>query len=383
MQRIKSWFRGLPQTQQKSGGGDPQINAPLYSEKVAEALATIAQWDRQHRRKGKNPAPYLLHPLAVSAYVWDEGGNEDEAIAALFHDSIEDWDELTIDKSEIRPTLERFGQRVLEIVEACTDGEPEPNATKPPWFKRKIDHISKIKNSNDLGILRVVAADKLSNLRSVISDLRGEKEPTREESWSHFKGGVFGTEWYYQSMCDAVSGLDDNSRLFRSLKAELATLQTIIDPLRNQLSDRANEIQQALPKKIRQIFPEELNEKTTALVFSFEFARREKLINAQVANGTLCRDWIGDSGLSEQLTHAMNAEGDYWVYENWFKGGAKVHHASCRYCQNGNGQYSTRVTNPQGEWFGPFTTRQQAIERALDTHRNTTECKVCAAGGIE
>ena len=370
-------FSQLFRRRKRVAAGDSQAHDYLYSEKVGEALSTIAQWDRAHERKGVRSVPYLLHPLTVSAYVWDEGGSEDEAIAALFHDSIEDWNELTVDQATIRPTLELFGPRVVKIVEACTDGEPEHGAPKPPWFKRKIDHIARIQNSDDLGILRVVAADKLSNLRSMLNDLRGESSPTRNELWSHFKGGVFGTEWYYQSMVNAVGGLGKSSRLLGGLNEELAKLGDLIDPLRSQLSDQAIEIQQSLSKRVRQQFPSELNDEINALAFSFEFARRKNLPDSEGAVKKLGHEWMGDPELPERVIEDMNAEGDYWVYENWFKGGARVHHASCRYCQNGNGQYPTEVKNPKGEWFGPYLTRQQAMERALYTRRTSTECKVC------
>jgi (p)ppGpp synthase/HD superfamily hydrolase len=58
---------------------------PRYS----DALQWAAELHGQQERKGK-PVPYLSHLIAVSGLVWEDGGDEDQAIAALLHDAIED-----------------------------------------------------------------------------------------------------------------------------------------------------------------------------------------------------------------------------------------------------------------------------------------------------
>ncbi|MBI2970772.1 MAG: HD domain-containing protein, partial [Gammaproteobacteria bacterium] len=58
-------------------------------------------------RKG-TAVPYLSHLLSVCALVLKHGGNEDEAIAALLHDALEDHpEEVTRDD-----LVERFGPEV-------------------------------------------------------------------------------------------------------------------------------------------------------------------------------------------------------------------------------------------------------------------------------
>ena len=61
--------------------------------------------------------PYISHLLGVTALVIEHGGDEDQAIAALLHDAIEDTD-ATYEQIE-----ERFGIRVARIVRECSDAE--------------------------------------------------------------------------------------------------------------------------------------------------------------------------------------------------------------------------------------------------------------------
>jgi len=269
--------------------------ATLYSEEVERALATIARWDRTHARKGRAGIPYLLHPLAVAAFVWDEGGDEEEAIAGLFHDAIEDWDQLDVPRPEIEPMIRTFGERVLAIVNACTDGEPEPGTPKAPWRSRKVEHIDKIRALTDPGIWRVTAADKLSNLRAVFDDLRGT-DPARYEAWAHFKGGVFGTEWYYERMTDAVGHLGDGSRLLGNLRDGVTTLRQMLDPLRELLVEDAAQVRVALagiPEA-----PDELRNEDDLRLFSLEVARRRRdAPDARVAIEQLVGDWYGEAAL--------------------------------------------------------------------------------------
>ena len=80
-------------------------------------------------RKGTN-APYLAHLLGVASIVLDDGGNEDEAIAALLHDAAEDQG----GRARLEDIRSRFGNAVAKIVEDCTDSWDTP---KKPWAERK------------------------------------------------------------------------------------------------------------------------------------------------------------------------------------------------------------------------------------------------------
>ena len=53
------------------------------------AFAYAHEVHRDHTRKG-NGFPYIGHLMGVASIVIDDGGTEDEAIAALLHDAPED-----------------------------------------------------------------------------------------------------------------------------------------------------------------------------------------------------------------------------------------------------------------------------------------------------
>ncbi len=134
--------------------------------------------------------PYITHLMGVASLVLEAGGDEDLAIAALLHDVVEDCGG--------RPMLTQvrrlFGKRVAEIVDGCTDAYVIP---KPAWRKRKENYIRRLKKEGADTRL-VSAADKLNNVRSILSDYRASGESV----WSRFNGGRDGTVWYYRTLRD-------------------------------------------------------------------------------------------------------------------------------------------------------------------------------------
>ena len=157
------------------------------SKRFNQALAYAAELHAEQPRKGTT-IPYISHPLAVAAIVLEHGGDEDEAIAALLHDAIEDAGGDSV-RREIRA---RFGDAVEEIVEGCTDSDVTP---KPPWRERKEAYIEHAKDASR-SVLLVSASDKLHNGRAILSDYRS----LGESLWGRFNGGKEGTLWYYRSL---------------------------------------------------------------------------------------------------------------------------------------------------------------------------------------
>lgn len=156
-----------------------------------EALAYAAQLHREQRRKGSR-VPYISHLLAVTATVIEHGGDEDEAIAALLHDSVEDQGGAAT-REQVRL---RFGERVAAVVDGCTDTDVTP---KPPWQGRKTAFIEALRVANH-SVHLVVAADKLHNAGSTLADYRR----IGDEVWERFSGGREGTLWYYRSAVDIL-----------------------------------------------------------------------------------------------------------------------------------------------------------------------------------
>ncbi|WP_199248464.1 HD domain-containing protein [[Phormidium] sp. ETS-05] len=162
----------------------------MLSERFNQALVYAAQLHANQKRKGSD-VPYVAHLLGVASIALEYGAGEDEAIAALLHDAIEDQGGPAT-REEIR---RRFGDTVTAIVDGCTDAETIP---KPPWRQRKEAYIAHIANAS--GQVRLVsAADKLHNSRSLLKDYR----LIGDALWDRFSGGKEGTLWYYRSLVTA------------------------------------------------------------------------------------------------------------------------------------------------------------------------------------
>jgi len=133
--------------------------------RYAQAVAWATELHAHQTRK-VGDIPYLSHLLSVSAMVLEDDGDEDEAIAGLLHDAVEDvGGEPLLDEIRLR-----FGKKVADIVDGCSDSYGDP---KPPWAERKQQYIDHLEEGGVAEpVLRVVAADKLHNARSVLVDLR-------------------------------------------------------------------------------------------------------------------------------------------------------------------------------------------------------------------
>jgi (p)ppGpp synthase/HD superfamily hydrolase len=152
------------------------------------ALGYAARIHAKQFRKGTK-RPYVAHLLGVASTVLTHGGDEDEAIAALLHDAVEDQG----GKPRLRDIGRKFGGRVARIVAGCSDADAE---LKPPWLERKEHYLGHLRRGADSSVRLVSAADKLYNARETLADLRKDHGAV----WSRFKGGKQGTLWYYQEV---------------------------------------------------------------------------------------------------------------------------------------------------------------------------------------
>ncbi|MCP9850434.1 HD domain-containing protein [Cyanobium sp. Morenito 9A2] len=154
------------------------------SHRYSDALQWASELHREQTRKGK-PVPYISHLIAVSGLIWEDGGDEDQAIAGLLHDAIED-----AGQSEASIAA-RFGGRVAAIVADCTDTVVgRTGEHKEPWLTRKTRYVASLEHK-PLDSLRVTAADKAHNARDLVLDARRETS-----SWERFNAGLEGTAWY-------------------------------------------------------------------------------------------------------------------------------------------------------------------------------------------
>ncbi|MEV4419484.1 HD domain-containing protein [Patulibacter sp. NPDC049589] len=168
---------------------------PLTTERFDEALVYASRHHRRQLRKGGR-IPYVAHLLAVASIVLEMETTEDEAIAALLHDVIEDGGGMAA-HAEI---AERFGPDVARIVLANSDSVTG-DADKAPWHDRKREYLERIAHEQP-DELRVSLADKLHNARSLVSDHRR----VGDELWSRFTtGSGDDVRWYYGGLLTAFA----------------------------------------------------------------------------------------------------------------------------------------------------------------------------------
>jgi (p)ppGpp synthase/HD superfamily hydrolase len=185
----------------------------MDTKRYGDALLFALDLHANQVRKGSK-TPYIAHLLSVSALVIEDGGNEDLAIAALLHDSVEDQGGLIV----LDAIREKFGDHVANIVLGCSDSFTEP---KPPWRERKEKYLEHLRVA-DHDIQLVSLADKLHNARSILRDLQTKGNQT----WEKFNGKKEGTIWYYHALADIFSASDISSPMCEELNQTIKSIDS-------------------------------------------------------------------------------------------------------------------------------------------------------------
>lgn len=189
-------------------------------ERLSRAVGYAARIHRNQFRKETN-IPYISHLLGTASIAMEYGATEDEAIAALLHDTIEDCKEQPAVKTR-EQILEQFGARVLSIVEGCSDADKHP---KPPWRERKEAYIRHLKEM-PRSVHMVSAADKLHNSRSIVQD----HHVVGEKIWERFNCSKNDTLWYYRALVSAYEACAlAPSHLIKDLDAVVEEMEVIED----------------------------------------------------------------------------------------------------------------------------------------------------------
>ncbi len=203
---------------------------PKYGQRYEEALSYAARLHATQLRKSDEhqgfTIPYVAHLLEVSALVWMGGGNEDQAIAGLLHDAIEDQHERTsLDEIE-----RRFGRRVRNVVVACSDGAPDMERGRATWLERKVAYLAALYRTDHKPAVVVTVADKISNARAITDDslIAGDSDEAREAFWGRFNAPQEAIAWYYAEVHSAAQQWDGNNPLV-----------TRLEPLVAQIADHA------------------------------------------------------------------------------------------------------------------------------------------------
>lgn len=164
------------------------ISHSMDSARFRKAFDYAARLHATQTRKGVG-IPYISHLMIVAGTVIEHGGNEDQAIAALLHDAIEDHPADGRTRGEI---LNEFGPRVLELVESCSDSDTIP---KPPWRERKERYLDHLRHTTPDARL-ISLADKLHNARAILADYR----QIGDKLWKRFNAPKQDTLWYYREL---------------------------------------------------------------------------------------------------------------------------------------------------------------------------------------
>ncbi|PIT76615.1 HD domain-containing protein [Limnohabitans sp. JirII-31] len=161
----------------------------MMTDKIAQALALAVEAHDGQKRKGTN-IPYIAPPMGVASIALDHGADEEQAMAALLHDAVEDGGAEYAERIRTK-----FGDRVADIVAGCTDGVPDESGIKPPWQARKQAYLDHLKTAS-CDVLLVSSSDKLHNARAIVEDLLNIGHTV----FDRFSVSKDQTLWYYESL---------------------------------------------------------------------------------------------------------------------------------------------------------------------------------------
>jgi (p)ppGpp synthase/HD superfamily hydrolase len=174
-----------------------ETTAPPLTRRFATAFALAWAVHGDQFRK-KTGIPYMAHVMSVSALAMEHGADEDVAIAALLHDTVEDSTDGAATLSVIE---DQFGEQVARVVLACSDAVAVPGQPKPDWRERKEQYLHHLDVDADDDILLVSACDKVHNSSAILADLRSEGDVV----WQRFTVSDPRQQlWYYTSVAEIL-----------------------------------------------------------------------------------------------------------------------------------------------------------------------------------
>ncbi len=206
---------------------EPQTLTSRYTQAVEYASVIHAT----QTRKGTNIA-YISHLLGVSSLILEAGGNEDEAIAGLLHDAVEDCGGL----ARLEDVRARFGDRVADIVLACSDSTDEGRKRSTAYWERKRRYLDHLEATRDDRAVLVSIADKAHNARALVTDLHEMGTGVLEK----FNGTPSEIVEYY-SECVRIA------RLHRIPGAALDPLETAVAEIRRLIAPERDSIGKSAP----------------------------------------------------------------------------------------------------------------------------------------
>jgi (p)ppGpp synthase/HD superfamily hydrolase len=200
--------------------------------RLSQAFAFAEELHKtQYRKVGENESKnlavsYLTHLVEVMSLTIQGFGDEDQQIAALLHDAVEDHPQTPDGQMTVAAIREIFGERVSHLVDLCTDARPETaDEEKAPWLDRKREHIAHLREIGltDPSVLLVPLADKLSNGQAIVNDVLLHGNIV----WGRFNAKPHQTKWYYTTMLSVFQELVPDNPLVPRLERVVAQLQEL------------------------------------------------------------------------------------------------------------------------------------------------------------
>jgi (p)ppGpp synthase/HD superfamily hydrolase len=171
-----------------------ESHAPFLTWRFDAALQFASALHHKQIRKSTS-IPYIAHLMSVCALVLEAGGNEDQAIAALLHDAVEDQG----GQSTLDTIGHLFGETVADAVKSCSDSMVSDPIKKLPWRERKEAYLAHLRGANQDAVL-IAAAEKLHNARTILSDYRD----IGERLWLRFNAPKSDQLWFYGEFVKSI-----------------------------------------------------------------------------------------------------------------------------------------------------------------------------------
>jgi len=201
----------------------------MLTDKIAKALVLAVEAHDGQKRK-ETSIPYIAHPMGVASIALEHGADEEQAMAALLHDAVEDGG-----ASYAGRIRDLFGDRVADIVAGCTDGVPDEKGQKSAWEVRKRAYLEHLKSANS-DVLLVSGSDKLHNARAIVEDLLN----VGLKVYDRFSASKQQTLWYYESLTEiyesrgtpiakALRATVDSIKRLTESKIDSQTIQAFVE----------------------------------------------------------------------------------------------------------------------------------------------------------
>ena len=191
--------------------------------RFVEAVAWVTELHADQARKGGSDVPYVSHLLAVASLALEDGGDEHDAVVALCHDAVEDQG----GEAALTEIRRRFGNRVADAVLLLSDSHGTHGEPKAPWAERKARLLAQLAGPDvPETVLRVAAADKLHNARTVLVSLHEEGPRV----WDRFRSTPGELVWFYRAVADLLADRYPGS-------ANVAELARVVDELAGWAGD--------------------------------------------------------------------------------------------------------------------------------------------------